>query len=55
MTTNLSIWLRVFRPPFQRAYPQLDETDRELADLLRRADERAASAVSADRCEKRAR
>jgi hypothetical protein len=40
MTTNVSIWLRAFRPPLQRAYPRLDEIDRELADLLNLADER---------------
>ena len=40
MTANVSIWLRAFRPPLQRAYTLPHETDRALADLLRKADER---------------
>ncbi|HEY7800829.1 MAG TPA: hypothetical protein VIA80_18825 [Hyphomonadaceae bacterium] len=40
MTANVSIWLRAFRPPLQRAYTRPDQTDRDLADLLRKADER---------------
>ena len=42
MTTNVSTWVRAFRPPFQRAYPCLDETALDLAALLERADERRA-------------
>jgi len=42
MTANVSIWLRAFRPPLQRAYPCLDETALDLAALLERADERRA-------------
>ncbi|HEX5008455.1 MAG TPA: hypothetical protein VFV70_15180 [Hyphomonadaceae bacterium] len=40
MTANVSTWIRAFRPSLQRAYPQLAETDRDLAELLRKADER---------------
>ena len=40
MTANVSTWIRTFRPPLQRAYSRVDETDRDLADLLRQADER---------------
>jgi hypothetical protein len=42
MTVNVSIWIRAFRLPLQRAYSRLDETGRDLADLLRQADERTA-------------
>ena len=46
MTANVSIWLRAFRLPLQRAYPRLDESldamDDDFADLLIRADERMA-------------
>ena len=44
MTANVSIWIRAFRPSLQRTYTRLDETDRDLADLLRRADERMSGA-----------
>jgi hypothetical protein len=47
MTANISIWLRAFRPPLQRAYTRPDQTDRDLADLLRKADERAANGALA--------
>jgi hypothetical protein len=45
MKANISYWLRAFRPRFQQAYANLDETPgtgigREFAELLRRADER---------------
>jgi hypothetical protein len=47
MTVNLSIWLRAFRLPLQRAYPRLDDAavediEVDLTDLLRAADERMA-------------
>ena len=42
MATNVSIWLRAFRPSLERAYPREEEIDDELADLLRCADERQA-------------
>jgi hypothetical protein len=45
MTANVSIWIRAFRPPLQRAYVRPDETGRDFADLLRRADERLANAA----------
>lgn len=45
MAANISIWLRAFRPSLERAYPrEEDETELELADLLRRADERSTEA-----------
>jgi hypothetical protein len=46
---NISIWLRAFRPPLQRAFtcpgpdPDPDETDAAFAALLRLADQRARS------------
>ena len=51
MATNVSTWIRAFRPPLQRAYPRLEEApdagdrdaadiDADLDDLLRQADER---------------
>jgi hypothetical protein len=46
MTANVSIWIRAFRSPLQRAYTRLDKTDRDLADLLRQADERIVKASS---------
>jgi hypothetical protein len=42
MAANVSIWLRAFRPPLQRAYQHLDETPYDFAALLQRADERRA-------------
>jgi hypothetical protein len=44
VAANVSIWLRQFRPAFQRQFaspPELDPAaDTELIDLLRAADER---------------
>ncbi len=46
MLVNIAYWLRAFRTPLQRAFAQrdetarLDDTGRDLVDLLRRADER---------------
>lgn len=40
LVTNLSAWLRVFRPAFQRQFASPSETDIELIDLLREADRR---------------
>jgi hypothetical protein len=50
MTANVSMWIRAFRLPLQRAYPRLEEApdaadidagiDADLDDLLRQADER---------------
>jgi hypothetical protein len=42
MTTNVSIWIRAFRPPLQGAYQRPDEPRRDLIALLERADERKA-------------
>ena len=46
MAANVSIWLRAFRLPLQRAYPRLDTTvediEADFDDLLRAADERLA-------------
>ena len=40
LVTNLSAWLRHFRPAFQRQFAEPIEADIELIDLLRAADER---------------
>ena len=45
VTGSVSFWLRMFRPPLQRAYAcpagnDNDATDADLTDLLRRADQR---------------
>lgn len=42
--TNLTAWLRMFRPAFQRQFARLPEADVELIGLLRAADERRESA-----------
>jgi len=46
MTAKLSIWIRAFRPPLQRAYQRPDEISRDLVALLERADERRAKTAS---------
>ena len=53
MTVNVSIWLRAFRLPLQRAFPRLDDAavediEVDLADLLRAADERRAEQDAPD-------
>jgi hypothetical protein len=40
VAANVSIWLRQFRPAFQRQFVSPPEADIELIDLLRAADER---------------
>lgn len=40
--TNVTAWLRMFRPAIQRQFDRLPEADVELVDLLRAADERHA-------------
>jgi hypothetical protein len=38
--TNVTHWVRMFRPPLQRAFDDVRDLDLEMTDLLRRADER---------------
>jgi hypothetical protein len=40
--TNVTAWLRMFRPAIQRQFDNLPEADVELIDLLRAADQRHA-------------
>lgn len=36
-------WLNAFKPAFQKSVPKVDQEDRELVELLRRAEERRRS------------